>query len=649
MEHIEGVPVDRYVEAEKLGIPEVLRLFQQVTAAVHYAHQRLVVHRDIKPSNILVTPEGTAKLLDFGIATIVSAEPALGTLTSVQMLTPDYASPEQIRAEPVTTSSDVYSLGVLLYRLLSGRNPYGLPQAPHELARTICEHQPAAPSTVAGKQLSGDLDNIVLKALEKDPQQRYSSAEQFSQDIERYLEGRPVLARPHTWAYRTSKFVARNKLAVGAAALMVFLLIGGVAATLWQARIAAIERRRAEEHFFETRQLANSLLFELHDAIRELPGSTAARALIIQRSLKYLDRISAASPGNAALQLESAEGYMRLGDVQGRSGDANLGQYASAHASYQKAAALLRAPAKDPVLDRKRRRLLALNLLRLRDSQDVSQAIVILETLRQEGLKDAPTLSDLAAGYEAMADILVERRDLPQALESRLKGWTLLKQVLEADPKSRYAPGNYALASKKLGALLWKMNRGPEAMGYYETALRIEEELAARDPSSGNARMAVSYSHSDIGFLLARENKFQEALAHYRITVKIREELAALDRNDARATLGLVSAYWRTAGVSISAGDIQGGRDLLKKAERTLAQAKAPDPGSVQSRSELAHVYGTYGDSYVAARNAAAARDWYGRAKQILTDLRGSGKLDANGVEKLQSLDRELERLGKAR
>src|SRR5450631_1434429 len=223
------------------------------------------------------------------------------------MLTPDYASPEQISGEPVTTSSDVYSLGVLLYRILTAQSPYRLEKStPHELARAICDREPEAPSTVAVRErrcgLAGDLDNIALKALEKDPQRRYASAEEFSQDIRRYLEGRPVLARPHTWRYRASKGIARNKLGVATAALVVLLLVGGMAATLWQARIAGVERRRAEQQFFETRQLANSLLFEVHDAIKDLPGSTQARAFIIQRSLKYLDRLSAASPGNAALQ-----------------------------------------------------------------------------------------------------------------------------------------------------------------------------------------------------------------------------------------------------------------------------------------------------------------------------------------------------------
>jgi non-specific serine/threonine protein kinase/serine/threonine-protein kinase len=496
------------------------------------------------------------------------------------------------------------------------------------------------------------LDNIVLRALEKDPQQRYASAEQLSEDIRRYLEGRPVLARPHTWRYRASKFIMRNKLAVAGAALMVLLLAGGMAATVWQARIAGVERRRAEEQFFETRQLANSLLFEVHDSIKDLPGSTQARALIIQRALKYLDRISAASPGNAALQLELAEGYKRLGDVQGRSTDANLGEYASAEKSYRKALALLQTFSKqapNSTMDRKRRRLMAITQLRLKNYEEVAQALQTLEDLHQTGVKDTEALSDLAAGYAGMADLMVERRDLPQALEFRLKEWTLQKQILEGDSRNIQASRNYALASKKLGALLWKMNRMQEAMGYYQTALRLEEGWSAQEPSNTDAKMAISYSHSDIGFLLRDENKLQEALEHYRTTVTIREEIAAVDPNNARAKLSLVSAYWRTARVSVAAGDTDTALDLLANAVKTLAQSKNPPAGSARSRAELAHVYEIYGEAYAARRGFVTARHWYERSKQVLTDLRDTRELDANGAEILVTVQEELAKLAKVR
>ena len=650
MEHIEGERIDEHAESKNLSQIDRLKLFQQVCSAVHYAHQRLVVHRDIKPSNILVTTDGTAKLLDFGIATILSAEPALATLSAAQMLTPDYASPEQISGEPVTTSSDVYSLGVLLYRILTAQNPYCLQKStPHELARAICDREPEAPSTVASQErrrgLAGDLDNIVLKALEKDPQRRYASAEEFSQDIRRYLEGRPVLARPHTWRYRASKGIARNKLAVATAALVVLLLVGGMAATLWQARIAGVERRRAEQQFFETRQLANSLLFEVHDAIKDLPGSTQARAFIIQRSLNYLDRISAASPRDQALQFELAEGYKRLGDVQGRANGANLGEYASSAASYRKAVALLQrasGSAHDPVLDRKRRRLLAAAQLRLENYEDTVAAVRTLEDLRLTGGSDAPTLDDLSAGYAGMADLMLARRDLPKALEFRLKEWTLQKQILDGDSKNVKAIRTYALASKKLGALLWKMKRIPEGMGHYQTALRLEEEWSQLEPANVDAKMAISFSHSDIGFLLRDEGKLQEALMHYRTTVKIREELAAIDPSNARAKMGLISAYWRTASVSAAAGGTQGALDLLSKAVTMLAQVKNPAPGSTRNRVELANIYMVYGESYASRGDRATSRRWYERSKHILTDLRDSGDLDANGADLLEGVEKEL-------
>ncbi len=651
MEYIEGERIDTFTDrVESPGA--LLKLFLQVCSAVHYAHQRLVIHRDLKPSNILATPDGTAKLLDFGIATIISPEPALGTLSAAQLLTPEYASPEQIRGEPVTTASDVYSLGVLLFKLMTGHNPYLVGKtgssSPQEFARAICERESATPSAVAKpanrRGLSGDLDNIILKTLEKDPQNRYASAEQLAQDIQRHLDGQPVLARRQTLRYRSSKFIARNKLGVAAAALMVVLLIGGLAATLWEARIAGIERRRSEAQLAETRQLAKSLLFEVHDAIRDLPGSTKARSFIIQQALQYLDRTAAQSPGNAALQLELAEGYKRLGDVQGRKGDAHLGEYASAETSYRKALALLQFKS-DPAMDRQRRRLLAITLLRLGKKEDEPVAIQILEDLRQTASGDVSSLKDLAAGYSAVADKMVERRDLEGALKLRSKEWVLQKMILEVDSGDGVSTRNYALTAKRLGALLWRLHRPKEAMGYYETALRMEERLSAAEPANADAKMAVSFSHSDIGFFLAEAGRIPEALAHYGKTVAIREALAAADPNNARASVGLISAYWRTAIVYAKVPDRRPGLMLLDKAVATLAKAKNPAPGSARSRSDLASIQATYGALYAAAGNGAAARSSFEKAKQLFLGLRASGELDANGADQLAAV---MEKLAKA-
>jgi eukaryotic-like serine/threonine-protein kinase len=255
MEYVEGVRIDKYCDENHLSINDRLAMFRRVCGAVHYAHQRLIIHRDIKPANILITKEGEPKLLDFGIAKLLDSETAMAgeqTLTFAAVMTPEYASPEQVRGETMTTASDVYSLGVILYELLAGQRPYRIRgRNPAEIARAINEQEPARPSTAIAKTknsklLKGDLDNIVLKAMRKEAQRRYASVEQLSNDISRHLANLPVIARPDTRRYRAAKFVQRNRVWVATAAILFLSLTGGIVATLWQSHLARKQRDLAQ-------------------------------------------------------------------------------------------------------------------------------------------------------------------------------------------------------------------------------------------------------------------------------------------------------------------------------------------------------------------------------------------------------------------
>ncbi len=253
LEYVEGRPLDQHCRSANDGQPldlrARLRLLVQVANAVAYAHGKLIVHRDLKPANILVNADGYVRLLDFGIAKILDEDAARGSALTefgARALTPDYASPEQIRGEPLTVAADVYALGVLLYELLTDRLPFPRTSRP-ELEHAILNLDPQQPSEVAGRSLRGDLDTITLKALKKQPEERYSTANAFAEDVARYLDGRPVLARPDSAAYRLLKFTGRHKVGVAAASTALLMTIAGAAVSLWQARVAIAEKEHAEE------------------------------------------------------------------------------------------------------------------------------------------------------------------------------------------------------------------------------------------------------------------------------------------------------------------------------------------------------------------------------------------------------------------
>ena len=363
MEYVEGRSLTEHAAAGKLDIDARLALFRQVLTAVAHAHRHLVVHRDLKPANILVDTGGQVKLLDFGIAKLVddgSTAPSAPALTQVggRLMTLRYAAPEQVSDGTISTVTDVYALGVVLHELLTGVSPYrtvrdGKPFTESALLRdepalpssiiaggeATTERQQASPGALARK-LSGDLDAIALKALRRDPADRYATVDQFDEDIARYLARRPVKARAGTWRYLAGRFVARHTLPIATAAAVVLTLAAGLVMVEQQRRVAVAEKARAEKHFASVRKLANTFMFDVHDKVAKLTGTLEVRELLMNTSLQYLDSLSAEAANDPALAAELATAYRKVANIQGEPGDNNLGRLGDSIRNYEKSAQL---------------------------------------------------------------------------------------------------------------------------------------------------------------------------------------------------------------------------------------------------------------------------------------------------------------------
>jgi len=338
MEFVEGISLLSHCRRNRCTLEERLRLFLEVCDAVEYAHQQLVVHRDLKPANILVTEEGRAKLLDFGVAKLLEAGDAgEGHTKTGGWFTPEYASPEQLRHQPVTTLSDVYALGVVLYELLAGVRPFdfrGL--SPSAIEQQVSHETPPRPSERAGDQhlaraLRGDLDTIILKALAAEPARRYASVRELADDVRRFQENKPVRARPDRWVYRASKFARRHRAMVAAAGVVMFSLVGGLAAVTWQAAVASRARDRAEQALEESQSVSQFMaaLFQAADPTR-VAGDTAASRAILRQGVAEVDRLKD-QPVVQARMLDA------LGTVL-----ANMGEYERANELITRGLALRR-------------------------------------------------------------------------------------------------------------------------------------------------------------------------------------------------------------------------------------------------------------------------------------------------------------------
>lgn len=732
MEYIAGEPINQYCDHQHLSTLERLKLFRIVCGAVHYAHQNLVIHRDIKPANILITADGTVKLLDFGIAKILNpdiSQTLEKTATQVRLMTPEYASPEQVRGEPITTATDVYSLGVLLYELLTGHRPYRLTSIlPSDIEKVICEQEPTRPSTAISRneerltadgtstlitpeqvsqaraeppdrlrrKLAGDLDNIVLMALRKEPQRRYASVEHLSEDIRRHLAGLPVTARPDTFGYRTGKFIRRHKAGVAAAALIALSLVAGLVGTIWQARRAQAAQARAERRFNDVRRLANSYLFEFHDAIAELQGTTQARALVVRRALEYLDSLAQESGDDRSLQQELAAAYLKVGDVQGRPGHASLGDKEGALTSYRKALAIYQALAESGKVDDALRQEMETGFLRVgdalqyRDSRAAlasyqqglaltnpsdrmsaanfhqriaemqiavgdsaaaavsqQQAMTLFEAVSAETPNDKKAQRNLFINYIKAGNLLFDAGESSAALQLYQKTVPMARALAEADPLNARAQRELAACLDKVGNALLAGRDQESALTHYNEAFAIRRKIAAADARNAELQRDLSISHDKLGGVSATAGHIAEALAHYREALRIDTALAS---RDSQSLLDRANSLERIGSLLLQSGDVSGALEHQQKG-RALREdvVQNLDGENVNARRDLAASYQRLGETWrrkaELSRQAPEwqqARQWFQRSLDELLELKQRDALSRGDEQELEQLRAEI-------
>lgn len=660
MEYIEGVPIDEYCDRRRLSIDERLKLFKDVCAAVQYAHANLIVHRDLKPANILVTESGSVKLLDFGIAKLLNPQLPimLGDPTAPEMriMTPEYASPEQVRGETITTASDVYSLGVLLYELMTGRRPYQIKmRVREEIERVVCQEEPERPSTAIShiseapatsttavassksvtpgtvsslrnvrpdtlrRRLSGDLDNIILMALRKEPQRRYPSAEKLWDDLDKHLQGLPVSARPSSFGYRSSKFIRRHRAPLAIAASVVIAAIGTLAALLQQKSveanhlraevaeasllIAERDREAAEAEAMYARNLAkqredaarallHELLGRLHTSIEKLDDAIEARQIIAEISLPYLQMLSESREYRDSPELlrELATAWNRRGKLLAGLRTPGVRDTEGALASFAASVELRAAAGPDSPEEQ---RLLEAESIQLADllvrSGRYSEAdgyYKMAIKLREALLNDNPTarnkldVSIALNAYGRLLSRLDKRDELRVSYDRSLQ---LMREVSAESPNHLPLLRELTIAINRRAELHKIEGEFEEAIELYMESLTHRQRIVDEGDENARSRRDLANGHGFLARALLEAQRLDEAEQHAMLYFNASVHGATLTPNDGRLAEDVARASELRGDVAMARGDFEAAHARYEAAEQRFAALSDANPTDLSS------------------------------------------------------------------
>ncbi len=641
LEYVAGEPVDRYCDAQALNLERRLSIFREICSAVRVAHQKLILHRDIKTANVMVDADGRPKLLDFGIARLLAPETTDGEFTQlgfVRPLTPEWSSPEHLRGEPLSTASDVYSLGVLLFVLLTGSRPHTQGEKlPHQFAAAIASARPPdlraaasrkPPAGIVANRLKGDIARIVHKALAPDPHDRYATVDAFDADVGRFLAGRPVEAHAQSLLYRFGKLVRRQRVASAVVAVALLGLVAATLISLRQAAIAEQERQRAERRFADVRRIANVVLFDLNDTLADIPGTLSARKLLVENALRYLDDVARDSGREPELLGELAAAYERVAEVQGMPSWPSIGRTGDALASLQRALELRRRAA--AVID-------APPSARLAEAQVLAKIGSVLaargdlaaaldaERQSEVALAEIPAASRTLEWFllrakvgVAAGDSVWELGDIPGSVRDYRAALSVTHEGQASHPESTALLRQAGVIEQRLGDAAAAQSQWPEAHIHMAASLAVDDALLQREPDSLELQRDLGTDWSRVGAVAFILGDHRESLAAHEKALDLRTRLALADPDDARAMEDRTESEVHRAQSLMALGRGPEAHAAAQLALRDSSVLARQDPDNVRLQSSLASALALLGriEAEVGERESALAH--IAEARRIL-------------------------------